>query len=692
MATVGSVKAKIHGLIDKINATTGEASTQLSPAVDALIAGYGSGGGGGFIDVTELPTENISEEAVYRLTEEKEQEITLWLAASMDGTELNMPFEDFFKANGIDCNITCTVVETLPDVMEMVNEDTFTFPCYILESTGIAYVSFDGTAATAMPFGEGMLGTPGADKGWIDSVDDIVIDTSADDVSIYTICPGTQLVEKGVFAYSDGWYELEKTLETTKKPKGPAVYIITDGVAMDFYELIISGGGSMEGEIEFVDELPLWKDGWYVLNATGFLYVVSNGQAVTITDIFPSNVCYGWVDSIEEMDTSKAGAMYALRGSKTDVIYKVGENGTTDEVYIHENDEWQGFIKDGGIDGTAIARSIVDNTITEYSDSELTRLGPYAFYYRSKLVNVNLPNVAHTEKNTFGYCSKLRSVALPKATNIFEYTFDNCSSLQSIDFPEVHTIGNYAFANCTSLDSINLPKATSIGINAFAGCANLSSVDLPLAPALGSYAFSGCSILASISLPNVTNLGTYAFYNCYKLENVNIPKVTSVGSNGFYGCLLLENIDLSHVTTLGASAFQNCSKLKRITLPEITVTNTNIFRHCFALQSVDLPKATNIATYIFHSCYSLTKIILRSSAVCTLADTNALGDCYHYHGTVNSVYNSSGAKDGYIYVPRALVDGYKSAANWSNFASQFRALEDYTVDGTTTGALDESKI
>ena len=47
---------------------------------------------------------------------------------------------------------------------------------------------------------------------------------------------------------------------------------------------------------------------------------------------------------------------------------------------------------------------------------------------------------------------------------------------------------------------------------------------------------------------------------------------------------------------------------------------------------------------------------------------------------------------GYIYVPAALVDSYKAATNWSNFAAQFRALEDYTVDGTTTGALDPTKI
>ena len=34
----------------------------------------------------------------------------------------------------------------------------------------------------------------------------------------------------------------------------------------------------------------------------------------------------------------------------------------------------------------------------------------------------------------------------------------------------------------------------------------------------------------------------------------------------------------------------------------------------------------------------------------------------------------------------------QAATNWSTYAAQFRALEDYTVDGTTTGELDETKI
>ena len=31
----------------------------------------------------------------------------------------------------------------------------------------------------------------------------------------------------------------------------------------------------------------------------------------------------------------------------------------------------------------------------------------------------------------------------------------------------------------------------------------------------------------------------------------------------------------------------------------------------------------------------------------------------------------------YVYVPKALVGAYKSATNWSTYANQIRAIEDY---------------
>jgi hypothetical protein len=60
---------------------------------------------------------------------------------------------------------------------------------------------------------------------------------------------------------------------------------------------------------------------------------------------------------------------------------------------------------------------------------------------------------------------------------------------------------------------------------------------------------------------------------------------------------------------------------------------------------------------------------------------NAFSGAYHYHGTVNATYNPDGLKDGYIYVPKALIEDYKVATNWSTFADQFRAIEDYPEMG-----------
>jgi hypothetical protein len=95
---------------------------------------------------------------------------------------------------------------------------------------------------------------------------------------------------------------------------------------------------------------------------------------------------------------------------------------------------------------------------------------------------------------------------------------------------------------------------------------------------------------------------------------------------------------------------------------------------------VDFPLVTAIMATVFTSCSKLTTIILRSEKIAYLGSTNALNVTPVASGT------------GYIYVPSSLVDSYKSASNWSTYANQFRALEDYTVDGTITGALDESKI
>ena len=235
-------------------------------------------------------------------------------------------------------------------------------------------------------------------------------------------------------------------------------------------------------------------------------------------------------------------------------------------------------------------------------------------------------------------------------------------------------------------------SATSIGQYAFYRYINLTSVDFPMVTSIDQDAFSGCSNLTSINLPLLTSIKEKAFYNCSKLTNIDFPLVTSIGWDSFDGCSNLTSINLPLLTKISQNAFVYCDNLKNVTFPSATWVDGYAFSGCTNLVSADLPFVTRISRYAFLNCKRLTRIILRSKILCKLDNINAFENCYHFHGTVNNTYNPTGAKDGYIYVPRDLIEDYKVATNWATFADRFRALEDYTVDGTTTGELDNSKI
>lgn len=165
-----------------------------------------------------------------------------------------------------------------------------------------------------------------------------------------------------------------------------------------------------------------------------------------------------------------------------------------------------------------------------------------------------------------------------------------------------------------------------------------------------------------------------------------------VRKGAFYNQGTLTSVDFPNATSVGENAFYQCSGLISAHLPKARWVNRYAFYVCLKLDTVDILCDDSIYAYAFASCYSLKSIILRSETVCDLVNKNAFESCYHILGTKNNTYNPNGDKDGYFYVPRALVDGYKSATNWSTYSTQFRALEDYTVDGTVTGALDPNKI
>ncbi len=144
------------------------------------------------------------------------------------------------------------------------------------------------------------------------------------------------------------------------------------------------------------------------------------------------------------------------------------------------------------------------------------------------------------------------------------------------------------------------------------------------------------SKIIKASFASLVNAGFGTFYACADLIEFNAPNLKDTGGSVFYGCTALERLDFNLLRGINGTEFSGCSLLKTL--------------------------------------------VIRTPSLCPLYATNAFNNTPISAGT------------GYVYVPRSLVDSYRSASNWSNFASRFRALEDYTVDGTTTGAIDMSKI
>jgi hypothetical protein len=197
-------------------------------------------------------------------------------------------------------------------------------------------------------------------------------------------------------------------------------------------------------------------------------------------------------------------------------------------------------------------------------------------------------------------------------------------------------------------------------------------------PIVVDYVFMGWQPEISIVTGNLdyqanmkyTKSLTRAFIDRSILE-YSSENVTVVQNNAFYNCTSLESVNLPNVTTVDADAFRGCISLKSVNLPNATTLTQWCFIGCESLELIDFPKLTQIANTnggTFSDCKKLTTVILRSNTLCKVQSSS-----------ISSVFSNTPIANGtgYVYVPKTLVDSYKSDSTWSTYKNQFRAIEDY---------------
>ena len=139
-----------------------------------------------------------------------------------------------------------------------------------------------------------------------------------------------------------------------------------------------------------------------------------------------------------------------------------------------------------------------------------------------------------------------------------------------------------------------------------------------------------------------------------------------IGSYAFYYCTELTSVDLPAVKTIGSYAFGGCAALTNVSFPLANGATANSFRGCVTLETADFGKATKFETNAFYNCSALTTVIIRTPTLTYLSSAGTT-----FTGTPIA------DETGYIYVPAALLENYKAGTNWSVYAAQFRAIEDY---------------
>ena len=123
------------------------------------------------------------------------------------------------------------------------------------------------------------------------------------------------------------------------------------------------------------------------------------------------------------------------------------------------------------------------------------------------------------------------------------------------------------------------------------------------------------------------------------------------------------------VTSIGYEAFYYRSSLTSVNIPNsVTSIGERAFYYCTSLTSVTIPEGvTSIGREAFRYCSRLVSVYCKATTPPSLGGTYAFGN------------NGSGRK---IYVPAGSVDVYKSATNWSNYASD---IVGYDFEGGSGG-------
>lgn len=302
----------------------------------------------------------------------------------------------------------------------------------------------------------------------------------------------------------------------------------------------------------------------------------------------------------------------------------------------------------------------------DYVNDRIEKLGGGAFY-QTNYSTITLSNVKVMDgASIIRYNNNLTTLNLPALTTITcTYTEPSKSSKYGMQI-----------SNNASLTTLNFPNLTTMSnsvAGSFQGNSNLVNASLPLLTTANLFqGFAYCPSLETVNLSSLQSSSNaqWSFTDCSSLQSINLPNLTQWGEmyETFRGCTNLQTVNLPNLTgeILGSGAFQNCTSLQTIELKISTYPERHWspFYGCTSLTKIKAPLAHIMG---FGKCNILRTLILpQTDKVAVLENNTAFND------TLIGKNQNSG-----VYVPRVLLNDYKTATNWVTLSNYIYAIEDY---------------
>lgn len=335
-------------------------------------------------------------------------------------------------------------------------------------------------------------------------------------------------------------------------------------------------------------------------------------------------------------------------------------------------------------------------------------------FYGSSIKEVSLSGLKTLIGHTNFKSSKIEIVhslgsivELPGSGSSISGQFTNCTNLRKIVLPEtLERITGPCFYGCTLLSDCNFPASLKhIDVDAFQATSSLE-VDVVLpnietferaftASGIRSLDLTGSSV-TTISSTSSSGLGAfancknltrvifndgfktiqdYSFGGCTSLQTVYFSDtIESIASRAFIDTAFQsEDVIIKGVQTMGAAVFKNC-KMRSVILPSIiTMAGSSSsgygnFNGCTLLQYAVLGSGlTSMGVAEFGNCGRLYEFICLASTPPTIGS-----------GNFSSTPIASGT--GYIYVPDASVEAYKTATNWSTYMDRILPISTLPIN------------